>query len=76
MDASVYLLALSQTLLSLLQKKEELQKVSDAEERAVEIDRFNEEIKELHQVLISREVDLLFGLEVGGARLGRIHRTT
>lgn len=44
---------------------EELQKLSDEEDLAIEIDNFNIEIDEFHKDLITREVELLNGLEVG-----------
>lgn len=46
---------------------EELQKLSDAEYLTFEINNFNNDINEFHKDLITREVELLNGLEVGGA---------
>ncbi|XP_056870773.1 dynein regulatory complex subunit 3 isoform X2 [Takifugu flavidus] len=44
-------------------KIEELQNLSDAEELAIDIEDFNDEIKEVFNILIGREVELLSGLE-------------
>lgn len=46
---------------------EELQKLADVEQMAVEISNFNNDINEFHKELIAREVELLNSLEVGGA---------
>lgn len=48
---------------------EELQKLSDEDKLPVEISNFNNDINEFHKDLIAREVELLNGLEVGGASL-------
>lgn len=53
---------------------EELQGLSDAEPD--EISNFNNEINEFHKDLIAREVELLSGLEVGGANAHLFHRPT
>lgn len=54
---------------------EELQKLSDEDKLTVEISNFNNDINEFHKDLIAREVELLNGLEVGGASL-LFHRPT
>lgn len=41
--------------------------MSDAEQLEIEIEDFSAEIKEVFDILIEREVELLSGLEVGGA---------
>lgn len=48
---------------------EELQKLADPEQLTAEINNFNDDINEIHKDLIAREVELLNGLEVGGAAL-------
>lgn len=48
---------------------EELQGLSDAEPLTDEISNFTNEINDFHNDLIAREVELLSGLEVGGASL-------
>lgn len=41
--------------------------MSDADQLAIEIEDFNDEIKEVFDILIGREVELISGLEVGGS---------
>lgn len=48
---------------------EELQNLADPDQLTAEISHLNDDINEFQKELIAREVELLNGLEVGGASL-------